>query len=60
MWSGSLHSLRDQLEPAESFVQHFKVCFLATGDYVFSIECKNDPQLNLYCVSPTLVVRARK
>jgi hypothetical protein len=57
MWNGSLHSMRHSLEPAESFQQHFQVCFLGAGSYKLTIECKNDQELNTYCVSPTLLVK---
>lgn len=58
MWNGSLHSMRNFLEPGESFRQHFQVCFLGAGSYKLSIECKNDDDLNTYCVSPTVIVKA--
>lgn len=57
MWSGSLHSLREYLGAGDELSQHFKVCFLAEGDYKFSLECKNDRELNVYSVSPSLVVK---
>lgn len=60
MWNGSLHSMRPLLEPAASFQQHFQVCFLGAGSYKLTIECKNDDDLNAYCVSPTLIVKAVK